>query len=272
MFRFTSSSTKWIVCAGYTASLLHTDCQSKATDDKEPSKHQKIEKNPHASWDKDWDMRKHKQNKNKVVHQIIMVRHGQYNTESEDDAERHLTAVGRQQAETTGKRLNTLLSCGQLAPVKTVYFSTMTRATETCQLILPQITESATVPTLASTATTVGVGSTGIPLNGAEPGQNKQKAMRVEACSMIREGAVCRPSPSSSGWDPSEECFEKEGARVRHEVPFSCYYLFIISTFQLFIYNKLSFPLLGPSCFQESRPSRCGGRREQLQHDTCLPR
>jgi Histidine phosphatase superfamily (branch 1) len=232
MFRFTSSSTKWIVCAGYTASLLHTDCQSKATDDKEQSKNQKVEKNPHASWDKDWDMRKHKQNKNKVVHQIIMVRHGQYNTESEDDAERHLTAVGRQQAETTGKRLNSLLSSGQLAPVKTVYFSTMTRATETCQLILSQITGSATVPTLASTATTVGVGSTGIPLNGAEPVQNKQKAMRVEACSMIREGAVCRPSPSSSGWDPSEECFEKEGARVRNEVPFSwlkTVYLLIIS-------------------------------------------
>lgn len=218
MFRFNSSSAKWIVTVGYTATLLNTDCQSKANDDTELSKPQKVDvslKNPHASWDKNWDMRKHKQNKNKVVHQIIMVRHGQYNTESEDDAERYLTAVGRQQAEATGKRLQTLLASGQLAPVKTVYFSTMTRATETCQLILPQITQSATVPTLASTATTVGVGSAGIPLNGTAPIKNNQKAMRVEACSMIREGAVCRPSPPSSGWDPSEECFEKEGARVR---------------------------------------------------------
>ena len=228
MFGFTRASTKWIVSAGCTAkmaSLLRTDCQSKVTDINEQQKLPKVEvkdkagmstsSNPHAAWDKNWDMRKHKQNKNKVVHQIIMVRHGQYNTESDDDAERYLTAIGRQQAEATGKRLHTLLTCGQLAPVKTVYFSTMTRATETCQLILPQITQSSTVPTLASTATSTGVGSTGIPLTVADSAQKNQKEMRVEACSMIREGAVCRPSPSSSGWDPSEECFEKEGARVR---------------------------------------------------------
>lgn len=267
MLRFASSSTKWIVCAGYTASLLHTDCHSKATDDKELSKPQKVDissKNPHASWDKNWDMRKHKQNKNKVVHQIILVRHGQYNTESEDDAGRYLTAVGRQQAEATGKRLHTLLTCGQLAPLKTVYFSTMTRATETCQLILPQITQSATVPTLASTATTVGIGSTGIIMNGAEHVQNNQKTMRVEACSMIREGAVCRPSPSSTGWEPSEESFEKEGARVRT-------LKIVLLGNCAFISSKLD-TLSGPRSLQESRSSCRRGRGEQLQHFTCLPR
>jgi hypothetical protein len=36
----------------------------------------------------------------------------------------------------------------------------------------------------------------------------------VEPCSMIREGAVCRPSPPSKGWNPTDEDFEKDGARV----------------------------------------------------------
>ena len=165
-------------------------------------------------WDSNWDMREEKKNKNKVVHQIVMVRHGQYDREGKTDAEHKLTEKGRQQAVATGKRLNDLLVSGQISPVKTMYFSTMTRATETCQLILPEIlpaTATTTAPaaataavTLSSTSTSVGVGSTYVTPH-----------MRVEACSMIREGAVYRPSPPCTGWDPSEEEFEKEGYRVR---------------------------------------------------------
>ena len=162
-------------------------------------------------WDSNWDMREEKKNKNKVVHQIVMVRHGQYDREGKTDAEHKLTEKGRQQAVATGKRLNDLLVSGQISPVKTMYFSTMTRATETCQLILPEIvpatattTTTAAAVTLSSTSTSVGVGSTSITSD-----------MRVEACSMIREGAVYRPSPPCTGWDPSEEEFEKEGYRVR---------------------------------------------------------
>ena len=163
-------------------------------------------------WDSNWDMREEKKNKNKVVHQIVMVRHGQYDREGKTDAEHKLTEKGRQQAVATGKRLNDLLVSGQISPVKTMYFSTMTRATETCQLILPEIvpapaataaTTTAAGVTLASTSTSVGVGSTYVTPH-----------MRVEACSMIREGAVYRPSPPCTGWDPSEEEFEKEGFRV----------------------------------------------------------
>ena len=175
-----------------------------------------------TQWDSDWDMRK--KNKNHVVHQIVMVRHGQYERDGKSDAEHKLTAIGRQQAEATGKRLSTLLSSGLLSPFKTVYFSTMTRATETCQLILPQLPQlpptsktmavettaktgktGIAVPTLASTSSAIGTGSTAVG-----------SGMRVEACSMIREGAVCRPSPPCTGWDPSDEDFEKEGARVSH--------------------------------------------------------
>ena len=89
--------------------------------------------------------------------------------------------------------------------------------------------------------------------------------MRVEACSMIREGAVCRPSPPSSGWDPSEECFEKEGARVRF---WSVFYL----TWNCVLTSKYLLFLSGPRCFQESCSSCRWGRREQLQYNICLSR
>ena len=144
-----------------------------------------------------------KKNKNKVVHQIVLVRHGQYDTEGRTDAEHKLTEIGRKQAEATGKRLDALLSCGQISPVKTIYFSTMTRATETCQLILPQISSTLAPLNLASTISSVGTGSASL-----------SPSIRVEACSMIREGAVCRPSPPCTGWEPTDEKFEKEGARV----------------------------------------------------------
>ena len=154
-----------------------------------------------------------KKNENKVVHQIVMVRHGQYNRKGGDDAKHTLTAVGRQQAEATGKRLDALLKSGEIYPVKTMYFSTMTRATETCQLILPEISRNSPELVLASSASAVGVGSaSSVP---AITAPSSAKPMRVEACSMIREGAVCPPSPPSAGWEPTEEEFEKEGARVR---------------------------------------------------------
>ena len=186
-------------------------------------------------WDSNWDMREEKKNKNKVVHQIVMVRHGQYDREGKTDAEHKLTEKGRQQAVATGKRLNDLLVSGQISPVKTMYFSTMTRATETCQLILPEIlpaTATTTAPaaapaavTLSSTSTSVGVGSTYVTPH-----------MRVEACSMIREGAVYRPSPPCTGWDPSEEEFEKEGHRVRiiFYLIFTPFLSFLFSFFLLF--------------------------------------
>ena len=144
-----------------------------------------------------------KKNKNKVVHQIILVRHGQYDRDGCTDDAHKLTTIGRQQAEATGKRLETLLSSGQISPVKTIYFSTMTRATETCQLILPQMLPTAAPLILGSSTFSVGTGSALLA-----------SGIRVEACSMIREGAVCRPSPPCTGWNPTEEEFEKEGARV----------------------------------------------------------
>lgn len=138
-------------------------------------------------WDSNWDMRE--DSKSKVLHQIVMIRHGQY-VSGEKDSDRVLTELGKKQADTTGKRLNALLSSGQLSPISTMYFSTMQRATETCQIILPNI------------KLTTGSNET------------RQKPFTIEACSMIREGAVHRISPLCNGWEPTDEDFEKEGARV----------------------------------------------------------
>ena len=121
-------------------------------------------------WSKTWDGKK--EGKKGVTHQIVLIRHGQYEEKEEKDEDRRLTALGRKQAEMTGKRVNELLAAGVLSPVKCVYFSTMKRATETSDIILQQLSS---------------------PQPGSSP-------LRTEPCSMIREGAVCRPDPAAEGW------------------------------------------------------------------------
>lgn len=41
---------------------------------------------------------------------------------------------------------------------------------------------------------------------------------QCKPCSMIREGAVCRPEPPSAQWKPSDEAFVKNGLAVRLEL------------------------------------------------------
>ena len=43
---------------------------------------------------------------------LILIRHGQYDETSRDDAKRILTPLGREQAEATGKRLAELIAAG----------------------------------------------------------------------------------------------------------------------------------------------------------------
>lgn len=70
---------------------------------------------------------------------IILVRHGQYKEQYEDDGRRKLTRLGRLQAEKTGRRLRVLQtgidekfgSCH----IKKIYSSDMTRAKETAAII-----------------------------------------------------------------------------------------------------------------------------------------
>ncbi|CAD1477897.1 unnamed protein product [Heterotrigona itama] len=65
-----------------------------------------------------------------VKHHIILIRHGQYNTNGKTDSDRTLTTLGRQQAEATGKRLQELG-----LPYSLIVQSTIVRAKETAKII-----------------------------------------------------------------------------------------------------------------------------------------
>lgn len=116
------------------------------------------------------------------MHCVVLVRHGQYET-ADSDAGRVLTPLGRKQAALTGQRLNLLLETNKIPPCKHLYYSTMSRATETGEIIAEELT-------------------------------SQRKWMHVKPCSMIQEGAVAKPDPESSRWKPTEEQFVKEGFRV----------------------------------------------------------
>jgi serine/threonine-protein phosphatase PGAM5 len=112
--------------------------------------------NPQSKWDHNWDFRAptslvkplpenasaEKQNEYNsklekqvptAVRNIILIRHGQYEYR-DTDAERVLTKLGREQAELTGKRLEQIR-----IPIDNVVVSTMTRAQETANIILKQL-------------------------------------------------------------------------------------------------------------------------------------
>jgi hypothetical protein len=141
-------------------------------------------------WDSKWDFPdEDRKANNHVVHQIIMIRHGQYVHDGEkgDGTEgKILTPLGHEQAKRTGDRLHELISNGIIFPVKSVYYSTMIRANQTWK----DIESSAFQESLQAS-----------------------KAV-VQPCSMIREGSVYPPEPPSMSWQPSELSFLKGNARV----------------------------------------------------------
>ena len=121
------------------------------------------------------------------IHRIYLVRHGQY-VHGKTDEEKKLTDLGREQAQITGKRLKTLLdNMKDHPPLTKVVFSTMTRATETCNLMLPYLLQSK---------------------SGSQ--------CDIIACSMIREGACYKPEPpiAHERWPVTEEDFFKDGQRI----------------------------------------------------------
>jgi serine/threonine-protein phosphatase PGAM5 len=136
---------------------------------------------PQTRWDDNWDWRAagsivkplkdgasvEKENeyneklekvRSKAARHIILIRHGQYEIEQLEDKDRVLTRLGREQAKKTGDRLKELQF-----PITNMVVSTMTRAQETASIILSQL------------------------------GQEADK-ISVQNCSMIEEGAVCKPS------------------------------------------------------------------------------
>lgn len=139
-------------------------------------------------WNDNWDSKNDlfQQRNQKAIHQIVLIRHGQYHHKPPESHEHKLTELGLEQASLTGKRLQELLKAGIVYKINQVYYSTMIRATETWQQIKPVLAASNQLPS----------------------------EEHIEACSMIREGAVCPPIPPSSLWKPEGEEFFKDQQRV----------------------------------------------------------
>ena len=121
--------------ASFTGTLttfsLHAKCKSK-------------------DWDYNWDFRQPsslvkpnspdeevKQKTSSARRRLYLIRHGQYELEKQDDKEKVLTKLGRQQAEQTGKHLASLG-----VKYSDLVISTMTRANETGEIILKQLQDS----------------------------------------------------------------------------------------------------------------------------------
>ncbi|KAL5106164.1 Serine/threonine-protein phosphatase PGAM5 mitochondrial [Taenia crassiceps] len=131
-------------------------------------------------WDYSWDNRQINKSDNstllkpKASRHILLVRHGQYHY-SEDDSECHLTNLGRQQLDLTGRRLKQLNF-----PYTHIFYSTMTRAVESTDEIIKHLP--------------------GVP---ATP------------CDLIREGAPFPPEPVVLNWpQEGDVAFEEDGPRI----------------------------------------------------------
>jgi serine/threonine-protein phosphatase PGAM5 len=135
---------------------------------------------PGNSWAWNWDNRQNSHGKG--TRTLIFVRHGQY-VHAKTDLGKVLTPLGREQARITGRRLNEIYGSNSIIPgnkIDNIIYSTMTRATETSNIIREEL-------------------PTGIP---ADPSES------------IREGAVYPPVPIHPTWRPSAEEFEEDGERI----------------------------------------------------------
>lgn len=144
---------------------------------------------PTTLWDDNWDMMKpdigamsnltdeEKEAKMpKAVRNIYLIRHGQYEIEETEADKRILTPLGREQAELTGKRLQSLLGDS----VSHVYISTYVRAMETGHIILKHLNQE-------------------VPVDYSE---------------LAREGAPIAPEPKAESWNPEPWMFHRDGARI----------------------------------------------------------
>ncbi|XP_068216845.1 serine/threonine-protein phosphatase PGAM5, mitochondrial-like isoform X1 [Palaemon carinicauda] len=113
--------------------------------------------------------------KSTATRHLIFIRHGQYNLDGASDNERYLTQLGREQAALTGERLKALGF-----PYTKLVYSTMTRATETANIILEKLDE----------------------------------AKVIDHCDLLREGAPVPPEPPIGSWKPEMHKFFTDGARI----------------------------------------------------------
>ncbi|GFU41484.1 hypothetical protein NPIL_690381 [Nephila pilipes] len=105
---------------------------------------------------------------------ILLIRHGEYQTSAKNDLDRHLTPLGKKQADIVGLRLKDL----DFNYTKMIR-STMTRAKETSDIILKYFPD-----------------------------------LPVEDCDLLREGFPIQPEPPSQKWNIPEEVYLKDGLRI----------------------------------------------------------
>lgn len=93
---------------------------------------------PVRKWDDNWDLRDPEflglSEYPKATRHLILIRHGQYHLEHDDDADRKLTELGRKQLKLTGDRLKEI-SCQQNLRYDKIIVSTMTRALESARIV-----------------------------------------------------------------------------------------------------------------------------------------
>mmetsp|Transcript_27010 Transcript_27010/g.80849 ORF Transcript_27010/g.80849 Transcript_27010/m.80849 type:complete len:292 (-) Transcript_27010:28-903(-) len=99
---------------------------------------------PYPAWDTDWDGLRHTRAKRKdgppaPTRHVLLIRHGQYDESSREDARRILTPLGRDQAVATGLRLSELINSGAPGSRIRIQSSGLARAIETAALIEPHL-------------------------------------------------------------------------------------------------------------------------------------
>merc|ERR1712091_364502 len=109
-----------------------------------------VPKVPYPAWDADWDGRRRARAEAKKrgappapTRHILLVRHGQYDESSRDDAKRILTPLGRDQAVATGLKIGDLINAGAPGTPALIRSSALSRAVETAALIAPHLPERA---------------------------------------------------------------------------------------------------------------------------------
>ncbi|KNC80537.1 hypothetical protein SARC_07109 [Sphaeroforma arctica JP610] len=171
--------------------VKNTNDKASEKTDKLPPKQYKTPQTYNVQWDNNWDKRGDTPPVKDIQmskRSIYLIRHGQYE-KADDDKDRHLTALGRLQAASVGKRLNELPFV-----FDEVYVSNMTRALETCEIIYDQHN----IAQKARSETEV--------LVTAWPEKS--------VCTMLREGAPDIPLTSGARWRPTAADFYQDGARI----------------------------------------------------------